>query len=95
LGVFFEIKIESFFSFKKNQKIVERQSDWLLKKLRSNRGDEYKFEEFDNFCEDIGVERQVTIGFTPEQNGVAERKNKTIIEISRTMMKEKGLPLIF
>jgi transposase InsO family protein len=75
--------------------MVERQSGKLLKKLRSDRGGEYNSKEFDKFCEDIDVERQVTISFTPKQNSVAERKNRTIVEMTKTMMKEKGLPLTF
>ena len=67
----------------------------LISKLRSDRGDEYNFKEFDKFCEDIGLERQLKVIFTPEQNSVAERKNRTIEEIARTMMQEKGLPSTF
>jgi transposase InsO family protein len=59
--------------------------------LRSDRGGEYNSKEFDQFCEDISVERQVTIDFTLEQNGVAERKNRTIVEMAKTKMKKKGL----
>jgi hypothetical protein len=66
----------------------------LLKKLKNDRGGEYNFKEFDKFCKDIGVERQVTIDFTSEQNGVAE-KNRTIVEMTRTMMLEKGFPWTF
>ncbi|KAJ4764255.1 polyprotein [Rhynchospora pubera] len=92
---FLRQKSEAFSIFKKFQRMVERQSGKLIKKLRSDRGGEYNSKEFDKFCEDIGLERQVTIGFTPEQNGVAERKNRTIVEMARTMMNEKGLPLSF
>jgi transposase InsO family protein len=66
-----------------------------LKKLRSDRGSEYNSKEFDKYYEDIGVERQVMIGFISEQNDVAERKNRTIIEMTKTMMKENVLPLTF
>jgi transposase InsO family protein len=63
--------------------------------LRSDRGSEYNFKEFEKFCEDIGLERQLTVDVTPEQNGVAERENRSIVEIMRTTMNEKGLPMIF
>jgi transposase InsO family protein len=75
--------------------MVERQSDCLIKKLRSDRGGEYKTKEFEKFCEDIGLERQLTTRYTLEQNGLAERKNRSIVEMTRTMVNEKGLPLIF
>ena len=63
--------------------------------MRSYRGGEYKYKQFEKNCEYIGFERQLTVGFTPKQNGVAERKNRTIVEMARTMMNEKGLPLTF
>jgi transposase InsO family protein len=93
---FLRQKSEAFsvvMKFKK--KIVERQSGGLIKKLRSDRGSEYNSKEFEKFCEDIGLERQLTVDVTPEQNGVAERENRSIVEITRTTMNEKGLPMIF
>ncbi|KAG6509646.1 hypothetical protein ZIOFF_027646 [Zingiber officinale] len=42
-----------------------------------------------------GVERQLTVRYTPQQNGVTERKNQTIVEMTKSMMHEKGLPKIF
>ncbi|KAG6516431.1 hypothetical protein ZIOFF_026896 [Zingiber officinale] len=44
---------------------------------------------------DEGVERQLTVRYTPQQNGVTERKNQTIVEMAKSMMHEKGLPKIF
>ncbi|KAG6520408.1 hypothetical protein ZIOFF_017458 [Zingiber officinale] len=70
-------------------------SGCFIKTLRSDRGKEYTFKEFHNFCEDEGVERQLTVRYTPQQNGVTERKNQTIVEMAKSMMHEKGLPKIF
>ncbi|KAI5355015.1 hypothetical protein L3X38_007910 [Prunus dulcis] len=75
--------------------MVELQSGYKLKKLRSDRGGEYTSAEFLQFCEEIGLERQLTVAYSPQQNGVAERKNRTIVEMSKTMMKEKKLPYKF
>jgi transposase InsO family protein len=88
-------KSEVFSVFRKFQKIVERQSDCLIKKLRSDKGGEYNSKEFEKFCEDVDLERQLTVGYTPEQNDIAERKNRIIVEMTRMMMNEKGLPLTF
>ncbi|KAI5333988.1 hypothetical protein L3X38_024121 [Prunus dulcis] len=66
-----------------------------LKKLRSDRGVEYTSHEFQDFCASIGMERQLTIAYSPQQNGVAERRNRTICEMARSMMTEKGIPVIF
>ncbi|KAG6493392.1 hypothetical protein ZIOFF_048375 [Zingiber officinale] len=70
-------------------------SGCFIKTLRSDRGKEYTSKEFHNFCEDEGVERQLTVRYTPQQNGVTERKNQTIVEMAKSMMHEKGLPKIF
>ena len=92
---FMREKSEVFNIFKKFQTLVERQSGHLMKKLRSDRGGEYTSNEFIKFCEDIGMERQLTVRYTPQQNGVAERKNRTIEEMANAMLLEKGLPKIF
>ncbi|KAB1228246.1 Retrovirus-related Pol polyprotein from transposon TNT 1-94 [Morella rubra] len=68
---------------------------WSIKKLRSDRGSEYTSKEFDKFCEDEGVEHQLTIAYTPQQNGVSERKNRTVMEMAISMLMEKGLPKMF
>ena len=66
-----------------------------MKVLRSDRGGEYNSNEFNKFCEDVGLDRQLTVGYTPQQNGVAERKNRTIEEMAKSMIHEKGLPRSF
>ena len=90
---FMKEKSDVFTIFKMFQKYVERQSGHLIKVLRSDRGGEYNSNEFDRFCEDIGLDRQLTVGYTPQQNGVAERKNRTIEEMMKAMLHERGLPI--
>ena len=63
--------------------------------MRSDRGGEYASLEFGKFCEDIGLERQLTVAYSPQQNGVTERKNRTIVEMARSMLHEKGMPYHF
>nr|CAD1824673.1 unnamed protein product [Ananas comosus var. bracteatus] len=60
--------------------------------LSQNRGGEYTSKNLDKFCEDEGIHRQLTAAYSPQQNGIAERKNRTIVEMARSMLKEKGLP---
>ncbi|CAL2234204.1 unnamed protein product [Prunus armeniaca] len=75
--------------------MVELQSGYKIKKLRSDRGGEYTSTEFLQFCDEIRLERQLTVAYSPQQNGVAERKNRTIVEMSKAMMNEKKLPYMF
>ncbi|KAK4382390.1 Retrovirus-related Pol polyprotein from transposon TNT 1-94 [Sesamum angolense] len=77
--------------FKKFKNLVEKQSGRSIKVLRSDRGKEYNNLEFDKFCEEEGIEHQTTVSYNPQQNGVSERKNRTVMEMARSMLEEKHL----
>ena len=51
-----------------------------VRRLRTDNGGEYSNYEFHNFMKDQGIAHETTAPYTPEQNGVAERENRTIIE---------------
>ncbi|CAL9012352.1 unnamed protein product [Prunus brigantina] len=70
---FLRNKSDTFNVFKKFKAFVELQSGFSLKKLRSDRGGEYTSHEFQEFCANMGMERQLTIAHSPQQNGVALR----------------------
>ena len=70
---------------------VELKSEKKIKCLRTDNGGEYTSDEFDNFCQSEGIERQFTTASTPQQNGVAERMNITLLERTRAMLKAAGL----
>ncbi|KAI5329691.1 hypothetical protein L3X38_029088 [Prunus dulcis] len=89
---FMQHKSEVFGIFKKFKAMVELQSGYKIKRLRSDRGGEYTSLKFLKFCEDVGMERQLIVAYSPQQNGVAERKNRTTVEMSKAMMNEKRLP---
>ena len=63
--------------------------------LRTDRGGEFTSQEFINFCDVNGIRRQLTTAYTPQQNGVTERKNRTIMNMVRSMISEKQLPKNF
>jgi len=50
---------------------------------------------FKNYCRQVGVLKQFTVDYSSQQKGVAERKNRTILDMTRTMLKEKSLPKKF
>ena len=54
-----------------------------MKVIISNNGTEYTSEKFNKFCEKEGIEHQLTAPYTPQQNGVVERKNRTLMEMTR------------
>jgi len=74
---------------------VETQLERRIKILRSYRGREYLSDMFKEFCEENGIQRQLTISHTPQQNGVAERRNRTLLDIVRLMMAHANLLISF
>ncbi|GKV01133.1 hypothetical protein SLEP1_g13712 [Rubroshorea leprosula] len=88
-------KSQVFSIFKKFKVLVEKQSGCQLKTLRSDNGKEYTSKEFDVFCEDHGINHQLTMKYTPQQNGISERKNRTMMGMARSMLFEKNLPKKF
>ena len=63
-----------FHIFKKFKALVETQNGCKLKRIRSDRGKEYIFSKFNKFYDNVGVEHQLTVGYTPQQNGVSKKK---------------------
>ncbi|KAD2393219.1 hypothetical protein E3N88_40196 [Mikania micrantha] len=74
---------------------VEKQYSLPVKCVRSDNGTEFRNHILDEFYLAKGIKRQYSIPRTPEQNGVVERKNRTLIEAARTMLADSGLPLTF
>ncbi|KAJ9556105.1 hypothetical protein OSB04_010719 [Centaurea solstitialis] len=76
-------------------KRVENQVNLRVKVIRSDNGTEFKNVDLNSFCEERGIERQYSAPRTPQQNGVAERRNRTLIEAARTMLADSKLPITF
>ena len=71
---------------------MENQSGHRINILRNDRGGEYFSNEFLNFCKTHGIHKQFTAWYTPQQNGIAERKYRTIMDMARRMLAAKHLP---
>ncbi|GJX49365.1 putative ribonuclease H-like domain-containing protein [Tanacetum coccineum] len=74
---------------------IENLVDHKIKVIRCVNGTEFKNREMNQFCEMKGILRQFSIARTPQQNGVAKRRNKTLIEAARTMLADSKLPTTF
>lgn len=89
---FLRNKSETFHVFKKFKVMVELPSGYNVKRLRTDRGGEFISTDFIQFCENLGIERQLTVAYSPQQNGIADRKNRTIVEMAKCMIHDKELP---
>lgn len=81
-----------FDHFLKWKALVENSSGKKLKTLRTDNGGEYTSKKFEAYLKSEGVRHECTIPKTPEQNGVAERLNRTLVESSRSMLIDAKLP---
>ncbi|GJV53952.1 ribonuclease H-like domain, reverse transcriptase, RNA-dependent DNA polymerase [Tanacetum coccineum] len=63
--------------------------------LRTDRGGEFTSNEFTQYCKENGIARQFTAPYSPQQNGVVERRNRTIMSTTRCMMKAMNMPQNF
>jgi len=90
---FLQNKSDACTTFKKFKAYVEKRSGYQIQTLRTDRGTEYLV--CDDFLEQHGIRHQLTARYTPQQNGVAERKNRTIMDMVRCMLKFKNLPKDF
>lgn len=79
-------------AFKAYKKRVEKETGHQIKRIRTDNGKEYLSKEFNDFLEDEGIKRQLSVEYCPQQNGVAERANRTLVEMARCMMSQSGVP---
>ena len=71
---------------------MERQLGKEIKTLRSDRGGEYLLGEFEDHLKEVGIISQLSAPGMPQQNGVAERRNRTLLDMVRSMMSYSSLP---
>lgn len=90
---FLRHKSDVYEKFQVVDEIIENKFGRVMRVLRSDNGMEFRNKNMDRYLESRGIKRETTAPYTPEQNGRAERDNRTIIEGARTMLYAKGLPL--
>ena len=85
-------KSEAFTKFKRFKAVVEQESGAMIKTFRTDRGGEFTSHEFQEFCEKEGIKRHLTAPYSPQQNGVVERRNRTLLEMTRSILKHLDVP---
>jgi hypothetical protein len=88
---FLKHKSNAFSAFKEWKVMIENQTEKKVKKLCTDNGLEFCSNEFNAYCKSQGIVRHYTIPYTPQQNGVAEHMNRTIISKTRCMLSNLSL----
>jgi transposase InsO family protein len=68
--------------------LAQNQFDFDIKKVRSDNGSEFKNARIDEYCHDKGIKHEFSSKYTPKQNEIVERKNRTLIDMARSMLAE-------
>jgi hypothetical protein len=90
---FMKTKGQVLSRFQEFKALVENQIGKKITVLRLDNGGGYTSKEFMEFCAGEGIRRELTVPYNPQQNGVAERKNRAIVGAARDMLHDQGLPL--
>ena len=89
---FLHSKSEVLTCFQHFKSAVETETGLAIKAVRSDNGGEYTSNDFKAFCQEHGISQEFTEVYTPQQNGVAERANRTLLEMARAMLYQSTLP---
>lgn len=91
-GYMLKSKSEVFSKFVEFKSLVENQTGLKIKSFRSDNGTEFVNHDMTQFFKENGIVHQTTVPYTPQQNGVSERVNRTVVEKARSMLQDSGLP---
>ena len=92
ISVFFLKRKEEAAQYVKNYLTNLKTHDKNPKAIRVDRGTEFINENLTSWCREQGLDIQTTAPYSPSQNGIAERMNRTLVELARAMMKGQNLP---
>src|SRR5713226_670529 len=90
---FMKNKDEVFSKFKEFKALIENHAEKKIKTIRSDNGGEFTSNEFKKLCKDSRIKRELSTPYNPQQNGIAKRKNRTIMEAARAMLHDQDLPM--
>lgn len=90
--VILEEKSEALDKFKRFKTLAEQETKTAVKTFRTDRGGEFISRDFDHYCNKHGIKRHLTAPYSPQQNGVVERRNRTLLEMTRSILKHMSVP---
>lgn len=90
--MFLKKKSEALSNFKNLKEVVEKETGKKIGTFRTDRGGEFVSEEFNTFHDGFGIKGHLTAPYTPQQNGVVERRNRTMMEMARSILNHMHMP---
>jgi transposase InsO family protein len=81
-------KSDVFATFKSFVKDIHNEFKTIIKRVRSDNGSEFTNTRIDELCDEFGIGHQFSTKYTPQSNGLVERKNRTLIDMARSMLSE-------
>jgi hypothetical protein len=88
-------KREAADAIRRAQAAVEAECDCKLRVLRTDNGGEFTTAEFTSYCADEGVQCHYSTPYNQQQNGIVERRNQTVVEMARTLLKQREMSAVF
>jgi transposase InsO family protein len=88
-------KGEAANAIRRAQAAAEAECGRKLRVLRTDNGGEFMAAEFTSYCVDEGVQRHYSAPYSPQQNGVVERRNQTVVGMARALVKQRGMLAVF
>jgi len=93
--LFIATKDETYHASKKFAKVIQNEKNYGISSIKSDHGRKFQNKKFDKFCSKFGIKHNFSAPRTPQQNGVVERKNRSLEELVRTVLNEIDLPKYF
>ena len=88
-------RIKFFYEFSKFCNKIQSEKGFAITYIRSDHGREFENIYFEDYCNEHGIDHNFLALRTPQQNGVVERKNRTLQKMTRTILNENNLPKYF
>ena len=85
-------KSEAFEKFRVFKELAEQETKTTVKTFRTDRGGEFISHDFRAYCDKNGINRHMTAPYSPQQNGVVEHRNRTLFEMTRSLLKHMSVP---
>ena len=94
-AVLLDSKVAAADAIKRHQVAAKKECGRKLWVLCTDNGGEFTAAEFVAYCTDEGIQRHYSMPYSPQQDGVVERHNQTVVAAARALLKQRGMPAVY